>query len=142
MSENFVQDLRATEIAPSLDIVQDKQKMDQPTANEDVILHGPLHKAEAIEREERALPDSTPTADIFSVYSARQKKLILLAGSFAAFFSPVSSNIYFPALNTIAKDLHVSLSQINLTVTTYQVSMILCSQINPRSSTSFVSILC
>ena len=131
MSENAMQDLRAAEVAPSINTVQDTKKLDQPTTNEDIILHEPPYKAEMIEMKEATVPDSTSTADIFSVYTARQKKVILVGGSFAAFFSPVSSNIYFPALNTIAKDLHVSLSQINLTVTTYQVSMIFCSPVNP-----------
>lgn len=60
----------------------------------------------------------------YSVFTARQKKIILIAGSFAGFFSPLSSNVYFPALNTIAKDLRVSISHINLTVTTYQVDIV------------------
>ncbi len=119
-----MQDLRAAEVAPSIHTVQDKRKMDQPTTTKDLILHEPPYTPESIEMKELAIPDSTPIAADFSVYSVRQKKVILLAGSFAAFFSPVSSNIYFPALVTIAKDLHVSLSQISLTVTTYQVSVI------------------
>lgn len=131
MSEKAVQDLGAAEVTPSINTVQNTQKLDQPTTNEDMILHEPPYKSEIARMREAALPDSTPTADIFSVYTARQKKLILVGGSFAAFFSPVSSNIYFPAINTIAKDLHVSLSQINLTVTTYQVSMIFRLPVNP-----------
>ena len=149
MSEHTVQDLRAAEVAPSIDTVQDKQKTDQPTTVEDLILHEPPYKPESVEMKELAIPDSTPIAENFSVYSARQKKVILVAGSFAAFFSPVSSNIYFPALVTIAKDLHVSLSQISLTVTTYQVSAILCSPVNPccqhlmcQHSTDYNSRLC
>ncbi|MCJ1370525.1 hypothetical protein MMC20_001738 [Loxospora ochrophaea] len=121
VSENTVQDLRVAEVAPSIDTAQDKQKMDQPATVQDLILPEPPYKPEPIEMKELAIPVLTPTADTFSVYSARQKKVIIVTGSFAAFFSPVSSNIYFPALITIAKDLHVSLSQINLTVTTYQV---------------------
>lgn len=131
MSENTVQDLRAAEVAPSIDTVHDKQEIHQPATTDDLILQEPPYKPECVEMKELAIPDSTLIADIYSVYSARQKKVILVAGSFAAFFSPVSSNIYFPAITTIAKDLHVSLSQINLTVTTYQVSLILCSPHNP-----------
>ena len=130
MSENAVQDRRAAEDAPSINTVQDTEKLNRQTTNEDMILHEPPYKPEMVDMEEAAIPDSTPNADPFSVYAAKQKKVILVAGSFAAFFSPVSSNIYFPALNTIAKDLHVSLSQINLTVTTYQVSMTFCSPVN------------
>lgn len=41
--------------------------------------------------------------------------------SWAGFFSPVSANIYFPALNTLARDLHVSNTLINLTLTSYMI---------------------
>ena len=135
--ENVVQDLRAAEIVPSLPFIDTREnipEMDQRTAAEDIDFREPLYNPEMKEMKEierLAISDSTPTADIYSVHTARQKKFILVAGSFAAFFSPVSSNIYFPALNTIAKDLHVSLSQINLTVTTYQVSLISCSPVDP-----------
>ncbi|KAJ5109717.1 hypothetical protein N7532_002362 [Penicillium argentinense] len=57
----------------------------------------------------------------FSVFSVWQKRFIILVGSFAAFFSPLSSSIYFPALDTIHKELGVSTSKINLTVTTYLI---------------------
>lgn len=56
-----------------------------------------------------------------SVFSPKQKTVIVILASIAAFFSPLSANIYFPALNTIAHDLNVSNSRINLTVTTYLV---------------------
>jgi hypothetical protein len=57
----------------------------------------------------------------YSVFSISQKRLIIGMASLASFFSPLSSTIYFPALSTIAKDLHVTSSQVNLTVTTYLV---------------------
>ncbi|KAF8863482.1 MFS general substrate transporter [Acephala macrosclerotiorum] len=38
-----------------------------------------------------------------------------------AFFSPFTTQIYFPAITSIAKDLHVSNSKINLTMTTYMI---------------------
>lgn len=63
----------------------------------------------------------TPEA-AFSIWSPKEKRLIILTASIAAFFSPVSAQIYFPALNTIAKDLSVSNTLINLTITTYMVS--------------------
>ena len=43
--------------------------------------------------------------------------------SLGAFFSPVSSNIYYPALNSMAASVHVSGSLINLTITSYMVSV-------------------
>lgn len=63
--------------------------------------------------------DSEPP---FSVFTLTEKKLIVLTISFIGLVSPLSASIYFPAINTLAKDLHVSTSDINLTVTTYLVS--------------------
>lgn len=57
----------------------------------------------------------------YSVFTKNQKRCIILAAALASAFSPLSANIYYPALNSIAKDLHVSPSQINLTITTYMV---------------------
>jgi hypothetical protein len=57
----------------------------------------------------------------YSAFTPWQKRLIILASSVGSFISPLTSNIYFPALNTIASDLHVGISQINLTITTYMV---------------------
>jgi hypothetical protein len=59
----------------------------------------------------------------YSVFTPRQKRFIILASSIGTFISPLTSAIYFPALNTIASDLHVSISQINLTITIYMVIM-------------------
>ncbi|CEJ57865.1 Putative Citrate synthase [Penicillium brasilianum] len=57
----------------------------------------------------------------YSVFSNTQKRLIILVAAIASTFSPLSANIYFPALSSIAKDLGVSPSQINLTITTYMI---------------------
>lgn len=39
----------------------------------------------------------------------------------ASFISPMTANIYFPALNPISKDLDISVSLINLTLTSYMI---------------------
>ncbi|KAL2004420.1 hypothetical protein VTN02DRAFT_31 [Thermoascus thermophilus] len=57
----------------------------------------------------------------FSVFSKAQKRYVVFTASWAGFFSPLSSQIYFPALNTLAQDLNVSLSLINLTLTSYMI---------------------
>ena len=59
--------------------------------------------------------------DVHSVYTTFQKKMIVLTASTAALFSPLSSNIYLPALNLLAADMHVTDAQINFTVTSYLV---------------------
>ncbi|KAI0595705.1 major facilitator superfamily transporter [Biscogniauxia sp. FL1348] len=57
----------------------------------------------------------------YSVLTTFQKRGIVMAAAAGAFFSPLSGQIYFPALNLLSKDLHVSSDQINLTVTTYMI---------------------
>ncbi|KAJ9317094.1 hypothetical protein DTO271D3_2833 [Paecilomyces variotii] len=57
----------------------------------------------------------------YSIFSKSQIRYIVFIASWAGFFSPLSSQIYFPALNTLANDLHVSNSLINLTLTSYMI---------------------
>lgn len=57
----------------------------------------------------------------YSVFTNGQRHYIVFMASWAGFFSPVSSQIYFPALNTLANDLDVSNALINLTLTSYMV---------------------
>ncbi|KAJ2986447.1 hypothetical protein NUW58_g5022 [Xylaria curta] len=75
----------------------------------------------AVENEEdgtRAVPDAT---EPYSIFDKRQKALIVFLAANAATFSGFASNIYFPALATIARDLDVSIGLINLTVTSYLI---------------------
>ncbi|KAH6653260.1 major facilitator superfamily domain-containing protein [Truncatella angustata] len=57
----------------------------------------------------------------YSIFDKRQKAVIVLIVSTAATFSGFASNIYFPALPTIAQDLNVSVELVNLTVTSYLI---------------------
>ncbi|KAI9804550.1 MAG: hypothetical protein M1825_001450 [Sarcosagium campestre] len=57
----------------------------------------------------------------FTVFSLREKRFIVFMVAAGGFFSPLSANIYFPALPVLAKDLNVSSSLINLTLTTYMI---------------------
>ncbi|RWA04492.1 hypothetical protein EKO27_g10612 [Xylaria grammica] len=65
---------------------------------------------------------STVDEDVpYTVFTKWEKRSINLQSSFAAMFSTLSSYIYFPALVPMAKDLHVSVALINLTVTSYLI---------------------
>jgi predicted MFS family arabinose efflux permease len=57
----------------------------------------------------------------FSTFTRKQKRWIVFLIAFAAMFSPLSSFIYYPAINSIAKSLRVSTESVNLTVTSYMV---------------------
>ncbi|KAI4794103.1 MFS general substrate transporter, partial [Aureobasidium sp. EXF-8845] len=62
-----------------------------------------------------------PSTTLHSIFDKRQKVIIVSIVSIAATFSGFASNIYFPALPTIAHDLHVSIELVNLSVTAYLV---------------------
>lgn len=58
---------------------------------------------------------------VFSVYSRWQKRAMIVAVSLFALLSTMSASMYYPALPTIAEDLGVTTSDINLSVTTFMV---------------------
>jgi hypothetical protein len=72
------------------------------------------------ENEKKETPPPQDDAP-YCVLPERQKVSLMLLASFAAVISPISSSIYFPAINNIARDLDVSINLVNLTITTYLV---------------------
>lgn len=68
--------------------------------------------------------DEQPEADLEPVYSViprRQKIIIILVVATSGLLSPLTGSIYLPAMNSIASDLKVKPSLINLSITTYQI---------------------
>ena len=57
----------------------------------------------------------------YSIRTLWQKRAIVLSASLTAFFSPLTAQIYLPALPAMAEDLGVSDSDITLTITTYMI---------------------
>ncbi|KAI0068154.1 MFS general substrate transporter [Artomyces pyxidatus] len=57
----------------------------------------------------------------YSVFSKREKWIIVNLASYAALFSPLTANIYFPAIPVLAEQFHKSTELINLTITIYMV---------------------
>ena len=57
----------------------------------------------------------------YTIFTKRQRTWILFVASFAAVFSTISSYIYFPAIVPMARDLNVSVTLVNLTVTSYLI---------------------
>ncbi|KAG8896996.1 hypothetical protein FRB99_008526 [Tulasnella sp. 403] len=66
-------------------------------------------------------PKSSPEDVPFSVFTQGEKWALVVVASAAGFFSPMSANIYFPAIPLLAEDFHVSVSLMNLTVTVYLI---------------------
>ncbi|KAL4932891.1 putative MFS efflux transporter [Aspergillus undulatus] len=75
-------------------------------------------------------PSSKPPQK--KIYTTTQKRLIILIATLASSLSPLSSNIYYPALNSIGEELHVSSAKINLTITAYMV----CQSLSPTLTAS------
>ncbi|KAI8632499.1 MFS general substrate transporter [Xylariaceae sp. FL1651] len=71
--------------------------------------------------QSHAIADDMEPSALYSIFDKRQKALIVVIASTAATFSGFASNIYFPALPTIAHDLSVSIELVNLTVTSYLI---------------------
>ncbi|KAL8354688.1 hypothetical protein RB601_004206 [Gaeumannomyces tritici] len=57
----------------------------------------------------------------YHIFSTRQKWLVVVIIGVTGMFSGLSSNIYFPALDSVAKDLNVSLNDVSLTITSYLI---------------------
>ncbi|KAK2767648.1 hypothetical protein FQN54_003806 [Arachnomyces sp. PD_36] len=57
----------------------------------------------------------------FTILSETRKKWTIAIASLVTFLSPVSANIYYPALNPLAHDLHVSTRKIILTITVFMI---------------------
>lgn len=64
---------------------------------------------------------SLDTEPPYHFMTKQQKWNIVFFVSLAGAFSPLSSNIYFPAIATISHDLHISASLVALTITVYMV---------------------
>lgn len=75
-------------------------------------------KAVSSPKEGTSAPDTEPP---YHILSKKQKWNLVIFVSLAGAFSPPSSNIYFPALDTISKDLGVSASLTSLTITVYMI---------------------
>jgi hypothetical protein len=78
------------------------------------------HTHRAPMNSEITLSEAVPKP--YSSFSAGKKRYIVFTAAGAGLFSSLSAQIYFPSLNTLAEDLNVSASLINLTVTSYMAS--------------------
>ncbi|KAI1209117.1 major facilitator superfamily transporter [Annulohypoxylon truncatum] len=78
----------------------------------------PNANADAEPPSEQPELDQRPDYTIFTEW---EKRGIVIGAAIGAFFSPLTAQIYLPALNVLAADFHVTVSQINLTVTTYMI---------------------
>lgn len=75
----------------------------------------------ARDSEEKSTETEGPGPDLPAVHSViprSSRRSIILLVAFGGLFSPLTSAIYLPALNSIADDLKVKTSYVNLSITT------------------------
>ncbi|KAI1382308.1 major facilitator superfamily transporter [Hypoxylon crocopeplum] len=105
----------------------DKDTRIQPTAGDKSSEDG--FDATPPEKEEDAGPLAEPPSEApiidqrpdYSSFTSWEKKGIVFGAAIGAFFSPLTAQIYLPALTVLADEFDVTISQINLTVTTYMI---------------------
>ena len=69
----------------------------------------------------RAPSITSAKAAQYSAFGTRTKWLVALLGSVAALFSPLSSNIFVPAIPTLALDFNVTAGRVALGVSVYLI---------------------
>ena len=82
-------------------------------SEENAFLQRPSEDLEALHR--------ATSKPIYSVFSERQRRFIVVMVACGGFFSPLPANIYFPALKSLAADLKESNEIINLSLTSYMI---------------------
>ena len=65
------------------------------------------------------LDDSEKSEEVYSVYTKAEKWCIVMIVAYAAWFSTLTSFIYFPAIQLLSEVFSVSVDKINLTITSY-----------------------
>ncbi|KAI8965403.1 MFS general substrate transporter [Daldinia sp. FL1419] len=103
--------------AAPLDLPEDSKRPSEISG--DTIITVTDADARTKESSDASPAEGTPPR--FTVYKPWQKRLIVLSAAFSALFASWTAQIYLPALNIAAEDLHVSITRINLTVTSYMI---------------------
>jgi len=104
--------------------MKEVSKEEAPAGHVEDLIVDNVHKTAASRPEKPEIGSTQEAADAeppYTILAHREKIFTIILASFAAFISPVSSSIYFPALNPLAKDLNVTPSTINVSITVYIV---------------------
>ncbi|KAK8172771.1 major facilitator superfamily domain-containing protein [Phyllosticta citrichinensis] len=102
--------------------VHDEQHQGSLDISQDNCFHQEAPEPPTKEHEQ-VIEDQQSTNEfyLYSIFSLGMKRYVVFMVAVAGFFSPLSGNIYFPALNTISRELHVSKELVNLTLTSYSI---------------------
>ncbi|KAK5937334.1 hypothetical protein PMZ80_010340 [Knufia obscura] len=99
-------------------------KSQQDLHNEATTYPLPLLLTDDVEAHQESAGEVTRVATNdrpYTTFTGRQKAILVLISTLGACFSHFTANIYFPAIDTISRALRVSVSEVNLTITTYLI---------------------
>lgn len=65
--------------------------------------------------------ETIKSARPYSIFNTKQKRYLIIVVSIGAAFSPFTTNIYFPLINVISSALGVSVTDVNLSITSYMI---------------------
>lgn len=80
------------------------------------------HSRQSVMATEAAVATPAEPQPLYSIFTLRRKQTMVMMISFVAIISPLSGNIYYPAIPALSKEFHVSTTLIQLTITAYQAS--------------------
>jgi MFS family permease len=73
--------------------------------------------ANGIDEEHEQSPPLPRDDPVYSILTTAEKRWTVFLVAYAGLFSPLSSFIYYPALYSLARDLHITLAMANLSIT-------------------------
>jgi predicted MFS family arabinose efflux permease len=77
--------------------------------------------ANDIDEEHEQSPPLPRDDPVYSTFTTAEKRWIVFLVAYAGLFSPLSSFVYYPALYSLARDLHITLTMANLSIPSYIV---------------------
>lgn len=86
-------------------------KADVPGDDSDVEAHAESTQAVKVQTIDRP----------YTIFTGPQKAVLVLTATLGGMFSPFTANIYLPAIDSISVALGVTVSKVNLTITTYMI---------------------
>ncbi|KAJ5793937.1 MFS general substrate transporter [Penicillium paradoxum] len=101
-------------------VESEKQKLDGQHDDGDIC---PSNDVESLKVQENAVHETTPekTESLYCILSEKEKVLTICTCALVTFLSPVAARMYLPALGSMARDIHVSTTKINLTITASKI---------------------
>ncbi|KAL2866607.1 putative MFS transporter [Aspergillus lucknowensis] len=110
---------------PSLDEIQPADDIAVTSSSSSAVSVSPPLSAAANPASEAppalTVTGGTESSQNHTAFSTAQKRLIVCMVTLASFFSPLSGQIYYPVIPTLAENYHLTPALINLTITTYML---------------------